>query len=116
MFSFAGVRVLYPSTLRAFESARTVAVKARRKKNNSVIPDWQDPKRYRNFFDSISKELNFSSLDDWYSVTKKTFESKKIKGLSTVLATYKYNFPKALHSIYPEHKWQLWRSLSTKFR
>jgi hypothetical protein len=64
---------------------------------------WDDLTKQRQLYDWIYQELKLSSMDDWYRVTFHQLRTHYAAGL---LQNYYDNSPpRALQTIYPEHKW-----------
>ena len=63
-------------------------------------------KYHKLFFDKLGIKLEFKCMDDWYNVTQEDFNKNGGGGL---LQVYGDSPSKALQTIYPEHKWMLWR-------
>jgi hypothetical protein len=82
---------------------------------------WADKENQRKFLEKIAQQLNFKSLDDWYSVPLETLRQRKGHGL---LRQYGYSLKNALMALYPEHNWvgskfsrvatQYWNNLSNQ--
>lgn len=67
---------------------------------------WDSKENQRVFFEQLAKELNIKSFEDWYTVKWSTFREK---GAAGILMRYKDSAIHALASIYPEHKWRIWK-------
>jgi hypothetical protein len=52
---------------------------------------WGDTQNLRNFFTELGKQMNITSLDDWYNVKTSTIEKYKAYGL---LVAHKGSFIK----------------------
>jgi hypothetical protein len=66
---------------------------------------WKDVDKQRTFMDSVAKELDIKSYEDWYKVSFTSIRA------STKVLLHHYNdsMYQALTSIYPEYKWLPWR-------
>ena len=62
---------------------------------------------HKKFFDWMSVQRGHNTMDDWYDVT--TEDICNCGGGSLMQTYYNDSTTKALKSIYPEHKWMLWR-------
>jgi hypothetical protein len=77
---------------------------------------WKDVKNQRAFFDSVQKELNIQTLEDWYSVpvskiiklggyfVANHYNSSLLKGIAIRKRMLTLYFT-ALKTVYPEHQW-----------
>lgn len=52
-------------------------------------------------------QLEYKEMDDWYNVTKEDIH--KYGGFGLLYKYYNDSPSKALQSVYPNHKWMLWR-------
>eukprot|EP01122_Echinamoeba_exundans_P006579 TRINITY_DN1880_c0_g1_i1.p2 TRINITY_DN1880_c0_g1~~TRINITY_DN1880_c0_g1_i1.p2 ORF type:complete len:134 (+),score=21.42 TRINITY_DN1880_c0_g1_i1:740-1141(+) len=67
---------------------------------------WNDPINQREFMDSLYKDLQLTSLADWYYQSAKLTEAE-VPGLWSLLVTqYDGSLSLALATIYPEHTWE----------
>ena len=60
----------------------------------------------RNFFDNLSKQLGFQTLDDFYSISLQTI--RKFGGKTLLDKLYSSYLIIALKTINPQHKWLPW--------
>src|SRR5690348_16261120 len=71
---------------------------------------WEEKKRkeiHRKYFDGLGVTLGYKNMEDWYNVTPEDISKAGGQG---IISTFYNNSPgKALHILYPEHKWQLWK-------
>jgi len=64
---------------------------------------WKEQENHQKFFNWLQVELDYTTMDDWYNVTRKAIVMYGGEGL---LSNYYNNSPStALMTIYPEHKW-----------
>lgn len=68
---------------------------------------WNKQENQKRFLESLAKELGLKELDDYY-LKIRTSDIENAKG-SGFLRFYGYSIGKALMTLYPEHKWRLWR-------
>lgn len=68
---------------------------------------WEDPKTRRQFFDYIYKELNCTSLEDMYMISREQIRERG--GDYLLKRYYGDDHIKALKDIYPEFQWEDWR-------
>lgn len=72
----------------------------------SVVSDLNKRKEY---FDYLSKEVyRHENLRGWYSVTNTDLVEKARGKSEDLLASFEFNLPKLLESVYPEHEWLPW--------
>lgn len=68
---------------------------------------WEDISNLRSFFDWVGTQLEYKQMEDWYSISLSQIQKLGGKG---VMLTHFHDSPtKALHTVYPEHKWLPWR-------
>ena len=67
---------------------------------------WDSLIHQKAFFDWLGKEFEFSTLSNWYQVTKEVIDNR---GGNSLLSKYDGSPAKALRSIYPEHEWIAWK-------
>lgn len=67
---------------------------------------WVEKKYQERYLNWVSKELGVCSPTDWQNVTPKQIEEKGGAGL---LQQYNGSLFQALASVYPGHKWDLWK-------
>lgn len=67
---------------------------------------WSVPENRRRYMNWLNKELGFSQIEDWYGVTKRTFEEHYGAGL--LRGCYGDSVLKAVQEYLPEHHWQAW--------
>lgn len=58
------------------------------------------------FFKWLSKQLGIKQMADWYKLTAEEMENNGGLGL---LGHFGGSPSKALQSVYPEHKWEVWK-------
>eukprot|EP01120_Amphizonella_sp_Union-15-10_P006934 TRINITY_DN2297_c0_g1_i1.p1 TRINITY_DN2297_c0_g1~~TRINITY_DN2297_c0_g1_i1.p1 ORF type:complete len:420 (-),score=58.18 TRINITY_DN2297_c0_g1_i1:119-1378(-) len=73
----------------------------------SLRRTWRGLHKHRKFFDSLSKTLNLSSLEDWYKY--KSSDIRNFGGSGLLRSAYSDSYIKALVTVYPEHEWKLWK-------
>eukprot|EP01118_Nematostelium_gracile_P006157 TRINITY_DN1979_c0_g1_i3.p1 TRINITY_DN1979_c0_g1~~TRINITY_DN1979_c0_g1_i3.p1 ORF type:complete len:269 (+),score=45.57 TRINITY_DN1979_c0_g1_i3:142-948(+) len=59
------------------------------------------------FFEFLANQLGLKEREDWYSVKRK--DVIKHGGESLLKTMYNGSLGKALQSVYPDHKWLLWK-------
>eukprot|EP01114_Cavostelium_apophysatum_P005470 TRINITY_DN1649_c1_g4_i2.p1 TRINITY_DN1649_c1_g4~~TRINITY_DN1649_c1_g4_i2.p1 ORF type:complete len:470 (+),score=99.43 TRINITY_DN1649_c1_g4_i2:214-1623(+) len=67
---------------------------------------WRQTKNQRLFLDDAFVELKLKSWEQWYDVKRRDIT---LLGGKPLLLLHKNSLPRTLLSVYPEHKWQLWR-------
>src|ERR1700748_1843416 len=73
----------------------------------TVELQWRNTAKQKEFFDKLSIQLGHKNMEDWYTVTQ---EDIYRNGGNVFLKEYYNGSPsKALQTIYPSHKWMLWR-------
>src|SRR4051812_17839702 len=68
---------------------------------------WNKKEIHKQLFDRSSAQLGHKHMDDWYNVTQE--DIYKCGGRGILNSYYNGSSSKALQSLYPEHKWRLWR-------
>lgn len=63
---------------------------------------WNNEENVKSYMDWLFKELNYSKMEDWYSINNKNFSDNCGTG---ILAKYDLNYKKLLKEIYPDYKW-----------
>lgn len=81
------------------------------RKFKTYRPDnyWQKESSKRDFLDSLSKKLKFSSWTDWYKISA---EDLYAHGGRSLLKMYSGSPSKLVMSVYPQHSWNLFRFTS----
>jgi hypothetical protein len=69
---------------------------------------WEDPEHRKAFMEWLSKELNISQMDSWYTISN---EMVKAKGGESFLRYYNHSLFKALNEHYPTVEWKPWKFL-----
>jgi hypothetical protein len=72
---------------------------------------WFDKKHQRIFLDWFAKQANLQKPEDWYKIESQDVLKKGGYGLLNF--HYNGSLPKALQTIYPDVKWQMWRFKKT---
>lgn len=67
---------------------------------------WDSAANRRAYFEYLSNEYGFKSMDEWYNVKKEKF--MKEKSSAVVLGYYADSIARALTDLFPEHEWHLW--------
>lgn len=75
---------------------------------------WNDPKNHKVYFDWLEKELNITTKDDWYKMSVN--DVVRVSGSAMLSNFYGNSLVKALQTVYPQHKWQLWRFVAVPYR
>jgi hypothetical protein len=68
---------------------------------------WKDKANRRRFFDYVAKQLNITSFEGWYRVSKA--EIYKMGGSPLVAGVHKDSYQRLLAEAYPEHRFQNWK-------
>ena len=72
---------------------------------------WRDPKNRKLYLNWLGKQLGFSKIDDWYSLTQQHFRDHGGNGL---LANYYRNSPvDAVREFKPNRNWNEWQFHAT---
>ena len=66
---------------------------------------WKDKKNKIKYLDWLFAELGFTHMDDWYSISIKTFNDHNGGGLMDIEKSYM----KMLMDAYPTHNWYEWK-------
>jgi hypothetical protein len=66
---------------------------------------WSDLVNQREFMDSLAKDLQLSSLLDWYYQPAKLTEAEEPGLWSLLISQYDGSLSLALSTIYPDHNW-----------
>lgn len=67
---------------------------------------WNSVKNIKWYFKELYKELNFTSLDDFYKINKRTLNKYNGGGL---LSKYNGKIYNLLHIAYPDYNWKFWK-------
>jgi hypothetical protein len=68
---------------------------------------WKDTANHKVFLDAVAKNLNLSSMEDWYSVQ---FSDIQEQGGSRLLVEFYSGLLRhALTAVYPHHQWLEWK-------
>src|SRR5690242_7978426 len=68
---------------------------------------WQNIESHKEFFERLSKKLGHKSKDDWYTTSLSDVQESGGSGLLEYY--YGQSIPKALKTLFPEHKWIPWK-------
>ena len=67
---------------------------------------WNNVTHQRKFLDWLGKQLGYQKMDDWYKITVEDI----IQNAGLTISTKFNKSPNTmLQSIYPEHRWMIWR-------
>ena len=73
---------------------------------------WKDIKHRKEYMDWLGKELGYTTMDDWYKISRKDIENNYGSGL---LVSYYNSSPiKLVTSIYPNYEWDKSKFINNK--
>lgn len=65
--------------------------------------------QHEELFQSLSKTLHIKSHEDWYNIGPDEIKVASSKANTVLHKYYKGSFIKAITTVFPEYKWELWR-------
>lgn len=97
----------YTNTIQMLRAVYSDFVWVPWKLQNTPDGFWNSLENQREYMDWLGLTLGYRTLDDWYTIEQKDFESNHGSGLLT--GRYKHSTILLLRAIYPEHTWMPWK-------
>ncbi len=68
---------------------------------------WYDISHQRDYFDSLARDMNLQTFEQWYDITREDVEAHE--GSDFLAVHYDRSVARALQTVYPEYNWKVWQ-------